>query len=109
MDTTYNFQRFCQHGVTLLKKDVPFHWNAAQEQSFRSFKFALTNSPVLAFPDTAPFILYTDASALGLGVVLMQTNEWGKNRVIGYASTTLNSAESNYSVTHQETLAIVWA
>ncbi len=94
----------------LLKKDVPLHWNAAQEQSFHSFKFALTNSPVLALPDyTAPFILYTDASALGLGALLMQTDERGKSRVIGYASRTLNSAESNYSVTHQETLAIVWA
>ena len=96
--------------TTLLKKEVPFHWNAAQEQSFHNLKFALTNAPILVFPDyTAPFILYTDASALGLGAVLMQTDERGKNRVIGYASRTLNSAESNYSVTHQEALAIVWA
>ena len=44
--------------TTLLKKDVPFHWNAAQEQSFRNLKFALTNAPILVFPDyTAPFIL----------------------------------------------------
>ena len=94
----------------LLKKDVLFHWNAAQEQSFQTLKFALTNAPILAFPDyTAPFLLYTDASALGLGAVLMQTDENGKNRAIAYASRTLNSAESNYSVTHQETLAIIWA
>ena len=94
----------------LLKKDVPFHWNAAQETSFRDLKYALTNAPVLAFPDyKAPFVLYTDASALGLGAVLMQTDARGKNRVIAYASRTLNPAESNYSVTHQETLAVVWA
>ena len=93
----------------LLKKDVPFHWNDAQEQSFRSLKFALTNAPILAFPNySAPFVLYTDASALGLGAVLMQTDDRGKNRVIAYASRTLNSAEANYSVTHQEALAIVW-
>ena len=94
----------------LLKKDVTFHWSAAQEQSFNKLKHALTNAPILVFPDyNKPFILYTDASALGLGAVLMQEGADSKNRVIAYASRTLNSAESNYSVTHQEALAVVWA
>ncbi len=93
-----------------MKKDIPFHWNAAQAKSFEALKQALTNAPVLAFPDySAPFILCTDASALGVGAVLMQTDARGKNRVIAYASRKLNAAESNYSVTHQETLAVVWA
>ena len=94
----------------LLKKGTVFHWNVAQEQSFQKLKQALINSPILAFPNYAePFILYTDASSLGLGAVLMQTEEDGKNRAIAYASRSLSEAESNYSVTHQETLAVVWA
>ncbi len=73
-------------------------------------KSALLNAPALAFPDyNVPFTLYTDASVLGLGAVLMQPDARGKNRAITYGSRTLNQAESNYSVTHQETLVVGWA
>ncbi len=93
----------------LLWKEQPFHWDAAHEKSFQELKRALTNAPILAFPDySAPFVLYTDASATGIGAVLMQPDDRGKNRAIAYASRTLNSAETNYSVTHLEGLAVVW-
>ncbi len=82
----------------------------AQAKCFEALKQALTNAHVLAVPDySAPFILCTDGSALGVGAVLMQTDARCRNRVIAYASRELNAAESNYSVTHQETLAVVWA
>ncbi len=52
-------------------------------------------------------MLYTDAYALRLGAVLMQPDARGKNRSAAYASRTLNSADSNYSITYQEALAVV--
>ncbi len=70
----------------------------------------LPRAPFLAFPDySLPFTLYTDASALGIGAVLMQTKESKRPYVISYASRVLTAAESKYSVTHLEALAVVWA
>ncbi len=49
----------------------------------------------------------TDAFALLQGVLLMQQDTRDKHRAVAYASHTLNQAESNYSMTHQEPLAVV--
>ncbi len=49
----------------------------------------------------------TDASALGIGAVLMQTEEGKRPHATAYASRVLTSAESKYSVTHLEALAVV--
>ncbi len=85
----------------LLKKDVPFQWLPAQQSSFEDLKKALTQAPVLVFPDFKdPFQLCTDASTSGLGVALMQTDKSGKKHVIAFASLILTAPEKNYSVTH---------
>ena len=68
----------------------------------------LIQAPILAFPDftntAAPFLLQTDASAVGLGANLEQGG-----RVIAYASRILNSAEQQYSTIQKECLAAVFA
>ncbi len=95
--------------MTRFKKYVPFLWNNAQQYSFTNLKNALTHAPILAFPDhKLPFTICTDASALGIGAVLIQT-EGKRPHAFAYASRVLTSPESKYSLTHLEALAVVWA
>ncbi len=101
-----NFAAIASPLTCLLKKDVPFIWKDAQCHAFESLKHALIHTPILAFSDyTLPFTLCTNASPLGVGAVLMQYSEGQRP----HASRSLNSAESMYSVTYMEALAVVWA
>ncbi len=94
----------------LFKKGVTFHWDTPQQKSFEDLKSVFTAAPVLRFPDYAkPFTLCTDAYQSGLGAALMQPDSRSKLGAIAFASRSLNRAESNYSVTHLECLATVWA
>ena len=54
----------------------------------------LIQAPVLTYPDfNQPFIIYTDALGIGLGAVLSQQGNDGREHVIAYASRSLNQAE----------------
>ncbi len=65
-----------------------------QESSFNQLKEALTKAPILVFPQfTDPFLLCTDASTIGVGAALMQTDGAGKRHVIAFASRALTPAE----------------
>ncbi len=75
-----------------------------------SKEYALTTAPTLDYPDfQKDFHLYTDASGVSLGAALMQLDSRNKLQPLAYASRTLNQAEQNYSTTHKEALAVVWA
>lgn len=63
----------------------------------------------LAIPNfETPFILYTDASHSGIGGALCQCDEEGRERVISFASRTLNQHEKLYTTTELECLAIIF-
>lgn len=105
-----NFSSIVEPLNRLLKKNVPYVWSKDQQSSFERLKTCLTSPPILAYPDFGkPFIVYTDASTFALGAILSQKDENNKERVIAYASRTLNKHERNYGVTELECLAVVWA
>ena len=79
------------------KKKKEVQWTSECQEAFEALKEHCCTTPVLAYADyKKPFRLHTDASDLGLGAVLYQQDENGKNRVIAYAIRTLSQAEKNY-------------
>ena len=66
-------------------------------------------APVLSFADySKPFLLETDASKDGLGVLLQKGNN-GKYHPIAYGSKALSKSEKNYHSSKLEFLALKWA
>ena len=89
----------------LTKKDVEFVWDDKCETSFLELKKRLTSAPVLTIPvPGGKLIVYTDASRVGLGGVLMQ---FGK--VVAYASRQLRPHEVKYPVHDLELAAVIFA
>ncbi|XP_057972773.1 uncharacterized protein LOC131160916 [Malania oleifera] len=73
--------------------------------SFQELKRQLVSAPVLAIPSGEDeFEIYSDASLMGLGCLLMQHDE-----VITYASRQLKKYEKSYPVHDLELAAVVYA
>nr|GEU44063.1 reverse transcriptase domain-containing protein [Tanacetum cinerariifolium] len=73
----------------------------------RTLKTKLTEAPILIAPNwDMPFELMCDASDFAIGAVLGQRQD-KHFRPIHYASKTMTEAESNYTTTEKEMLAVV--
>jgi hypothetical protein len=92
----------------LLKSDVEFMWGEAQESAFRQVKQLISEAPVLAFYDpNLPTIVSSDASAYGIGGVIMQEHD-GVLKPVAFCSRTLSKAEQAYAQIEKECLACTW-
>ncbi|KXJ75942.1 hypothetical protein RP20_CCG010604 [Aedes albopictus] len=87
-----------------------FYWSEAEELEFQAFKKeAVKMIKTLGYFNTSDRTeIFVDASAVGLGAVLVQFNEEGTPRIIACASKALTTTEQRYPQTHREALAVVW-
>ena len=89
----------------LLRKGVKFEWDDKCQSSFKRLKEILVEAPVLIQPTSGrDYIVYSDASRIGLGCVLMHDG-----KVVAYASRQLNPHEQNYPTHDLELAAVVLA
>nr|GEY28032.1 reverse transcriptase domain-containing protein [Tanacetum cinerariifolium] len=78
-------------------------------KAFQMLKKKLTEAPILTAPNwDLPFKIMCNTSDFAIGVVLGQHHE-KHFKPIHYASKTMNDAESNYTTTEKEMLAVVYA
>ncbi|GJX70781.1 putative reverse transcriptase domain-containing protein [Tanacetum coccineum] len=100
-----NFSKISKSLTILTQKSKTFDWGEEQELAFQTLKDKLSNAPVLALPDgLEDFMVYCDASGIGLGCVLMQ-----RGKVIAYSSRQLKIHEENYTTYDLELGAVVFA
>ena len=70
----------------------------------------IQTAPVLVFPDfDKPFLLETDASKEGFGVVLSQKQDDGHYHPIAFGNRSLTTAEKNYHSSKLEFLTLKWS
>src|SRR6476620_5016069 len=77
------FRKFIEHFASLAepltnltRSKVKWEWTSRCQQAFLALKYCLTNAPLLRSPnEKLPYEVVTDASAVGLGAVLLQEGQ----------------------------------
>lgn len=70
----------------LKQKGAKFIWSLACQAAFDKLKQCLVSPPVLGHPNfDVPFLVYSDASGIGIGAVLVQKSSTGTEEVLALA------------------------
>ena len=96
----------------LLSTKNSWTWEASQAESFKKLKEEISSPRVLALYDPAAKTkVSADASAYGLGAVLLQQQQESQDqwRPIAFASRALSETELRYAQIEKEALALTWA
>ncbi|XP_040963884.1 uncharacterized protein [Gossypium hirsutum] len=104
-----DFSKIVQSLCSLLQKDKEFKFDQTCKDAFDVLKQKLVSAPIVQPPNwNFPFEIMCDASDRSVGAILGQRIE-KEPHVIYYASKTLDAAQSNYTTTEKELLAVVFA
>jgi site-specific DNA-cytosine methylase len=95
----------------LLQKGVPWQWTAVHQAAYDKLKDELCKpgNALGQFREGRETKLYTDWSTHGIGCVLSQVDEIGKEYIVACLSRSLNKHERNYGSFEGELLAVVWS
>ena len=81
-----------------------------QEKAFQDVKTSLSSKPILALYDSNKITtVAADASAYGLGAVLLQKQSTHKWKLVAYISRAMILTEQRYPQIEKEALALTWA
>ena len=99
------------YDLTAARKGTePVHFTCEDIERFAELRHRLYAAPCLAHPNIeAPFTLYSDASKIAVGAVLLHRDTAGVERPISLFATKLFSAQRNYFTFERECLAVVYA
>ena len=91
----------------LTRKTTPWKWAESEQDAFDRIKQILCAETTLAYFDRkCPIHLWVDASPVGLGAILCQTDTSGSMKPVFFASRSLSDTEQRYAQTEREALAI---
>jgi RNase H-like domain found in reverse transcriptase/Reverse transcriptase (RNA-dependent DNA polymerase) len=111
-----DYSKIARPLLQLTHLTTPWSWQTKEQTAFETLCKAMIDKPVLRQPDfTKPFFLLTDASAYGVGAILLQeggttdqtTIQKPKLHPVAYYSATFTETECNYDIYEWELLAII--
>ena len=89
--------------TSLTSTKSKWDWTDKHQKVFGVIKNVILRETLLSYPDfTKPFDIHTDASDLQVGAVINQNK-----KLIAFYSRKLNPAQTGYTTTEKELLAIV--
>ena len=106
--------------LALTRKSASFHWGKAEQDAFNEIRTIMCRAPVLQQPNfQKKFYLQTDASAYGIGAVLLQEGDTTTPSLakfkkpvthpVAFFSATFTPTERNYDIYERELLAVMKA
>lgn len=105
-----DYSRISKPLSRLIKKEVPYVFDAVCKKAFDELKKRLLSAPILAYYD--PYRetrIETDASDGVVAGILAQKGDDGQWHPVAYFSKTMAPAECNYDIHDKEMLAIIRA